>query len=103
MTVNSPHGRILKGICCFFIGVYFSLIQFFIYLRAELNSQWANYRVSSNTSNSNLTAQDKTNKKQQKQRKINPFRLLTLKKEFLKISLSLRTVFTVETHLKASG
>jgi hypothetical protein len=38
-----------------------------------------------------MTAQDKTNKKQQKQRKMNHFWLLTLKHEFL-------TAFAAETH-----
>jgi hypothetical protein len=41
----------------------------------------------------------KNKKKQQKQRKINQFRLLTLKQEFLKISVSLHTANTIETHL----
>jgi hypothetical protein len=59
----------------------------------------ANYRVSMNTNNSNMTAQYKANKTQQKQRKINKFRLLALKQKFLKISLSLKTAFLVETHL----
>jgi hypothetical protein len=46
-----------------------------------------------------MTAQDKANKKQQKQRKINQFRLLTLKQEFLKLPVCLHTAFAVETHL----
>lgn len=46
-----------------------------------------------------MTAQGKLNKKQQKQIKINQLRLLTLKEEFLKIRVSLRTAFAVKTHL----
>jgi hypothetical protein len=50
-----------------------------------------------------MTAQDRTKKKQQKaqqkQRKMNQFKLLTLKEEFLKASVSLETAFAVETHL----
>jgi hypothetical protein len=51
-----------------------------------------------------MTAKEKkTNKKQQKkqykQRKINQFRLLTLKQEFLEISVCSQTAFAVETHL----
>jgi hypothetical protein len=46
-----------------------------------------------------MTAQDKTNKKQQKQRKIYQFTLLTLKQEFLKLYVSLQIEFTVETHI----
>jgi hypothetical protein len=45
-----------------------------------------------------MTEQGKTNKKQQEQGKINQFRLLTLKKELLKISVSLRIAIVVETH-----
>jgi hypothetical protein len=59
----------------------------------------ANYRVSKNINSSNKTAQDKTNKKQQKQSKMNHFQLLTLKHEFLKISISLQTAFAAETHV----
>jgi hypothetical protein len=40
-----------------------------------------NYRVSTNTNNSNMRAQDEKRQKQ----KMNQFRLLTLKQEFLKI------------------
>jgi hypothetical protein len=50
-----------------------------------------------------MTTQDKTNKiqqkKQQKQTKINQERHLTLKHEFLKISVSLQTEFAPETHM----
>jgi hypothetical protein len=46
-----------------------------------------------------MTAQNKTQKKQQKQIKIDQFRLLTLKHEFLKLSVSLQTAFAVETYL----
>jgi hypothetical protein len=46
-----------------------------------------------------MRVRDKTNKKQEKQRKMNQFRLLTLKQDFLKVSVSLQTAFAVETHL----
>jgi hypothetical protein len=52
------------------------------------------YRVSTITNNSNIPQ-----KEQQKQRKMNQARLLKLKHEFLKISLSLQTAFAVETLL----
>jgi hypothetical protein len=55
-----------------------------------------------NTNKINMTAQGKTNKKQQrnkKQRQTNQFRLLTLKQEFLKISESAHIAFAVETYL----
>jgi hypothetical protein len=45
-----------------------------------------------------MTTQRNTNK-QQKQRQMNPFRLLTIKHMCLKISVSLQTAFAVETHL----
>jgi hypothetical protein len=58
--------------------------------------------------NSNVTAQDKTNKrkekKQQKQRKMDASRLLTRKQEFLKISVSSQTAFWLKhIWLKGSG
>jgi hypothetical protein len=72
------------------------------YLRAELNTHWP-VTVNTNTNNSNMTVQDETKKKQQrkqqKQRKMHRFKLLTLKQERLKISVSLHTAFAVETHL----
>jgi hypothetical protein len=40
-------------------------IQFFVYLRAELNSQWP-ITVSTNTNNSSRTTQDKINNKTKK-------------------------------------
>lgn len=47
---------------------------------------------------SNMTAQDRTDKKQEEQLEINQFRLLTFKQVFLKISLNLRTAILFETH-----
>jgi hypothetical protein len=46
-----------------------------------------------------MTTQDKAKRNQQKQRKINQFRLLTLKQEFPKLSVNLQAAFAVETHL----
>jgi hypothetical protein len=59
----------------------------------------ATYRVRTNPNNISITAQDKTNKKQQGHRKINELGLSTLKQEFLKISVNLQTALAVETHL----
>jgi hypothetical protein len=42
-----------------------------------------------------MTGQGKTNKKR---RKINQFGQITIKEKFLKISVSLRTVFAVAAH-----
>jgi hypothetical protein len=47
-----------------------------------------------------MTTQDKTNKKQQKQKKKNQFWLLALKHDFLQTSLSLQTSFVIETRLR---
>jgi hypothetical protein len=44
----------------------------------------ANYKASIKTNNGIITTQEKTNKKQQKQRKMNKFRLLTLKQDLKK-------------------
>jgi hypothetical protein len=67
------------------------VILFFIYLHAELNRQWPVTESARIQNNSNMTAQDKANKKQQnkqqKPRKMKQFRLLTLKKEFLHVYL----------------
>jgi hypothetical protein len=46
-----------------------------------------------------MTAQDKQTRNNKKQRKINEFRLLTLKQEFLKLSVNIQTAFAVETLL----
>jgi hypothetical protein len=46
-----------------------------------------------------MTAQEKANKTQQQQRKINQLRPLALKQKFLKIPVNLKTAFSVETHL----
>jgi hypothetical protein len=56
----------------------------------------ANYRVSTNTHNSNKTTQGKTNKKQTKMDQISLFKLIH---DLLKISVDLRTVFAADTHL----
>jgi hypothetical protein len=58
----------------------------------------ANYRVSTNTNNSNKTTQDKTNKKTTKQRKKDQLRLFKLKPDLLKISVDLQTAFAADTH-----
>jgi hypothetical protein len=48
-----------------FCSCCYNSVQFLIYLRAELKRHWP-VRVSTNTNNSNMTAQDKTNKEQQR-------------------------------------
>jgi hypothetical protein len=58
-----------------------------------------NYRVSTNTNNSNKTTQDKTNNKVTKQRKMEQLRLLKLKHDLLKLSVNLQTAFAADTHL----
>jgi hypothetical protein len=55
--------------------------------------------MATNVNNSNMTAENKANKEQQKRIKMNQFRLLTFKQELLKLSVSLHTGFTVGTHL----
>jgi hypothetical protein len=64
----------------------------------------ANYRVGTNTNNSNKTTQDKkTNKqtknKKTKKRKVDQLRLFKLKHDLLKLSIDLQTAFTADTHL----
>jgi hypothetical protein len=60
----------------------------------------ANYRVSTNTNNSNKRTQDKTTKrKTRKQRKVNQLRLFKLKHDLLKISIDLQTALAADTHL----
>jgi hypothetical protein len=59
----------------------------------------ASYRVNTNTNSITKTAQDKTTKETTKTKKMNHFRLSTLKQEFVKISVSSCTAFAVETHL----
>jgi hypothetical protein len=59
----------------------------------------ANYKVSTNTDNSNKATQDKTNKKQNNQRKMDQLRLLKLKYDSLKISIDSQTAFAADTHL----
>jgi hypothetical protein len=55
----------------------------------------ANYRVITNTKNSNTTTQDKTNNKT----KMNQLRLFTFKYGLQKLSVDLQTTFAAETHL----
>jgi hypothetical protein len=59
----------------------------------------ANYRVSTNKSNSNKATQGKTNKKTTKQRKMDQLRPLKLKHDLLKITIHLQTAFAADTHL----
>jgi hypothetical protein len=54
-----------------------NLFKFPVYLPAQPNSQHV-------TGNSSMTAQSKINRKLQKQRKMDQFRLLRLKQELLK-------------------
>jgi hypothetical protein len=64
----------------------------------------ANYRLSTNTSNSHKTTQDKTNNKNYnekttKQRKMDQLRFFTLRYDLLNISVRLQTALAAETHL----
>jgi hypothetical protein len=75
------------------------LIQFFIYLRAELNSQWPvteSARIQTTAIRQHRTKQTKTTTKE---RKMDQLRLFTLKHDSLKISVDLQTAFAAETHL----
>ena len=56
----------------------------------------ASCRVSTNANNNNVTAQDKTNKKQGK---IDHSKFLIFKPEFLKVPLDSQTVLASETRL----
>jgi hypothetical protein len=59
----------------------------------------ANYRVSTDTNNSNKTTQDKTNEQIKRQRKVDQLRLFKLKYDLLKISIDLQSAFSADTHL----
>jgi hypothetical protein len=59
------------------------IIQFFIHLRAEINSQWPTTE-SARIQTTAMTTQDKTRTKGTTKRKMNQFRLLTLEQQFLK-------------------
>jgi hypothetical protein len=79
--------------------MYNNSIQFFIYLRAELNSQWPvtkSARIHTTAIRQHRTKQTKTTTKQ---RKIDQPRLFTPKYDLLKISVDLQTAFAAETHL----
>jgi hypothetical protein len=69
------------------------IIQFFIYLRAELNSQWP---IAESATRQYRTKQ--TTKETTKQRQMDQLRLFTLRYDLLKIS-----AFAVETHLAEGG
>jgi hypothetical protein len=58
----------------------------------------ANYRVSTNTHNSNKTTQDKTKTTTTKQREMDQLRPFTLKHDLVKISVDLQTAFAADTH-----
>jgi hypothetical protein len=66
-----------------------------IYLRAEHNRRWG-ITFSANTKNRNET--QGWNKKERKQRKLDPLSLFTFKQEFLKIYLDLQTALVEDTH-----
>jgi hypothetical protein len=69
-------------------------IQFLIYLSAEINSQMANFRDSTDTyKSSNKIAQDKTSTKQQENGSAKAF---TIKQKLLKIPVYLQTVLAAE-------
>jgi hypothetical protein len=74
-------------------------VKFFIYLSAELNSQWPiteSTRIQTTAIKQHRTKQ--TTKETTKQRKMNQIRL-TLKYDLLEISVDLQTAFAAETHL----
>jgi hypothetical protein len=59
----------------------------------------ANYRVSTNTNNRNITTQDKTNKKYKKTKNMDQLRPFKLKHDLPKISIDLQTAFAEDTNL----
>lgn len=74
------------------------IIQLFIHLHADLNNQrpiTESARIQIRAIWQHRTQQIRNNKN----RKINQFMLLIFKHEFLKMSVSLQTEFTFETHL----
>jgi hypothetical protein len=76
-------------------------MQFFIYIHAELNSQWflrdnSNRNNSSNGTSETTEQTNKTNNK--KQGHIIQLRLFPLAREFLKISAHMQTAPAAETH-----
>jgi hypothetical protein len=71
-------------------------IQFFIYLRAGLNSQWP--LTESARTQTTAIRQHRT-KQTTKERKMDQLRHFTLKYDLLKISVDLQTAFAAETHL----
>jgi hypothetical protein len=80
------------------ITVIIIIIQFLIYLRAELNSQWPiteSARIQTTAIRQHRTKQNKTIR----QRKVDQLRLFKLKHVLLKISIDLRTAFAADKYL----
>lgn len=80
--------------------IQFSSAQFFIYVLAELSSQWPITDSASIQATIEIrqrrTKRTKTNKR--KQGKMNELRHFTLKHELLKILVYLQMLFAAETH-----
>jgi hypothetical protein len=74
------------------------IIQFFIYLRAELNSQWPELARIQTAIRQHMIKLQQIDKKQNKT-KMDHLRLFTLKYDLLKISVNVQTAFASETHL----
>jgi hypothetical protein len=71
------------------------IIQFVIYLRAELNSQWP----ITESAQIRTTGLRQHRTKQTKQIQMDQLRLFKLKPDLLKISVDLQTAFAADTHL----
>jgi hypothetical protein len=81
-----------------------AIIQFFIYLRNELNSQWpiaesAQLQTTAIRQHRTNQTTKTTTKETTKQRKMDQLRRCTLKCDLLKIAADLQTAFAAETHL----
>jgi hypothetical protein len=75
-----------------------NFIQFFIYLRAELNGQWP-ITESARIQTASAIKQQRTKQTNKKQRKMDQLRIFKLRHDLLKISVDLQTAFAAETHL----
>jgi hypothetical protein len=71
------------------------IIQFYIYLRAELNSQWPVIRSQHEYNNSKATQDNREREREE----MDQLKFFTLIHELLQISIYLQTAIATETHL----
>jgi hypothetical protein len=92
MTINNNNNNNTRNIIIIIIS-----IQLFIYLHAELNSQWS---ITESARIQTAIRQHRTkHTKTTKQRKMDQLKLFKLKHGLLKISVDLQTAFAADTHL----